>query len=525
MKLIGVKIKPMKASIIIPVYNVEKTLRKCVESLVFGRENNVEILLIDDCSKDNSWQLCEELACQYPIVKCFRNSENKGVSYTRNQGLEMASGDYIMFVDSDDWVSGQYVRELIGAAQQSPNALIVCGFHFCDKTNNFRKDYIWKENGNKVYCIHKDDFFVIQQKVHLQQLWNKVFRRDLIEVENIRFDESQSMGEDFQFVLDYIQAAKIQECIIINHALYYYIRANQSSLMSKFGMLENEKEFQRLKQLRDICGADNPLIEIEYNKAIQTLKINYIYRICRNSKKKRCEKIELIEKITNDGNAKLYFREQQKIIFKEKIIQLLDNYKTLWVRASGRIQRYKRNIIIKQSYKKLLVHDFSIISQNCIGGVFYHDMNMKFLSPTINLFFKEPDFIRFVQNLEYYINTELRMTWGEEYPIGYLDDIPVFFMHYHTCYEAKESWNKRKQRINWNKIIVLATDMEGFDEYAWKLWSKISYPKVLFTVSEQKERGVVSFPQYKKNGHVIDLIPDRKFYKDNILIETINDSY
>lgn len=149
-------------------------------------------------------------------------------------------------------------------------------------------------------------------------------------------------------------------------------------------------------------------------------------------------------------------------------------------------------------------------------------MHMRFLSPTINLFFKEPDFVRFVQNLEHYINTELKLVWGEEYPIGYLDDILVYFMHYQNCSEAKESWEKRKQRINWNKIIVIATDMEGFNEYTWKLWEKISYPKILFSVTKQEDRGVVTFPEYKKTGHVEDLIPDRKFYKDGILIKIIN---
>lgn len=512
----------MKASIIIPVYNAENSLRKCVESLVYGEEKDIEIVLIEDCSQDRSWELCEELAREYYIVKCFRNSENKGVSYTRNQGVKMASGKYILFVDSDDWVSGKYVKELLNAMQQNSNSLVICGFFFLDEVREYRRDYVWKIDGERFYHITKKDYFTLQEKLHLQQLWNKVFRRDIICEQKVYFDETQSMGEDFQFVLDYIQAAKIQECTIINQALYYYIRANQSSLMSKFGVIENENEFQRLKQLRDICGVGDASTEIMYKNAIQNLRNNYIYQICRNSEKKKNEKIELIEKIVKDRNAKVYFKEQRKIIAKEKIIQTLDACRVFWARVQGRIQRYRNDIIAKNAHKKLSAYDFSIISQNCIGGVFYHDMHMQFLSPTINLFFKEPDFIRFVQNLEYYINTELRMVWGEEYPIGYLEDIPVYFMHYQTCREAKEAWDKRKQRINWNKIIVVSTDMEGFDEYAWKLWTKISYPKVLFTATERKNQGVVSFPQYKKNGYVEDLIPDRKFYKDDILIRTIN---
>lgn len=67
----------MNVSVIIPVYNAENSLRKCVESLVFGQEKNIEIVLLEDCSQDRSWELCEKLACEYSVVKCLRNSENK----------------------------------------------------------------------------------------------------------------------------------------------------------------------------------------------------------------------------------------------------------------------------------------------------------------------------------------------------------------------------------------------------------------------------------------------------------------
>ena len=512
----------MKTSIIIPVYNAENSLRKCVESLVFGQEEDIEIILVEDCSQDHSWEVCKELAHEYQAVKCIQNLNNKGVSYTRNQGIKISSGKYILFVDSDDWVSGKYVRELLNVAEQNPNALVVCGFFFIDEMERSRKEYVWQEDGESFYQLSNKDYFLLQENLHLQQLWNKIFLRDVIYDFNVCFDEKQTMGEDFQFVLDYIQAAQIKECIVINQALYYYIRVNKSSLMSKFGLTENENEFQRLRKLRDICGIDDTSVEKKYKNAVHSLKNNYIYQICRSSEKKKKEQIELIEHIVKDGKAKLYFKEQKRIIVKEKLIQILNYRKEISLRVKGRIQRYKRDIIVKHMRKKLSNSDFSIISQNCIGGVFYHDMHMRFLSPTINLFFKEPDFVRFVQNLEHYINTELKIVWGEEYPIGYLDDILVYFMHYQNCSEAKESWEKRKQRINWNKIIVIATDMEGFNEYTWKLWEKISYPKILFSVTKQEDRGVVTFPEYKKTGHVEDLIPDRKFYKDGILIKIIN---
>ena len=176
---------------------------------------------------------------------------------------------------------------------------------------------------------------------------------------------------------------------------------------------------------------------------------------------------------------------------------------------------------IEEAKKEYIAENVTFISQNCIGGVFYSDMGMKFLSPTINLYFKEPDFVRFVQKLEYYMGLELEMSWEEEYPVGRLDDITVYFMHYNTCREAKESWEKRKQRINWNKIVILATDMVGFDDSTWKEWKKIQYPKILFSATDRNSSEVVCFSKYKELGHVPDLIPDREFYKDGMLIKVV----
>lgn len=508
-------------SIIIPVYNAKNTLRRCVESIVYGEEREVEVILVEDCSKDDSWEICTKLEREFSQVKCYRNDKNRGVSYSRNQGLKKAHGEYVLFVDSDDWVSGRCVKRMIEMVTQYPDLFVICGYRYYDNVTGFRKDYIWDTSEEEI-IISKGDFFKLLKFTLLQQLWNKIFCRAIIEKNNVHFDESQSMGEDFQFVLDYMQAAHIKKCMVINQPLYYYIRANNSSLMSKFGLIENDNEFKRLKKLRDICGSENLLVKQQYLKAVQNIQYNYIYHICRNPSISSVEKIDFIEKIAKDGKAKLYLREQQKLIVKENIVHALENCKVLRMRITGRLKRHKRDNIAKKACKQLKARDFSIISQNCIGGVFYHDIGMEFLSPTINLFFKGADFVRFVRNLTYYIGLELEMRWEEEYPAGTLDDISIYFMHYRTCREAKEAWDKRKKRINWEKIVIIATDMEGFDEDAWKNWCKITYPKVLFTVTNRNSPGVVSFPQYKETGHVHDLIPDREFYKDGVLIDTVN---
>lgn len=512
-----------KASIVIPVYNAEKTVRRTVESLIYGTEQNIEIILIEDCSNDNSWKCCQELSNRYPNVYCYQNEKNKGVSYTRNHGLEVAKSEYILFVDSDDWVSGKYVEELLGAAQQNPESLVICGLHFRDEMEGYRQDYIWEKGGETVYYITQKDFFELQKKFHLQQLWNKIFRRDVIEMAHIRFDEKQSMGEDFQFVLDYMEAAKIQSCVVLNRPFYYYIRATRTSLMSHFGTIENEYEYSRLEQLLRLCGERTPEIEKLYKTALEDTKRNYIYHAVHGEKSK-AEILSFIENVMRDGKANQYYRTQKNILMKEQILQRINWLRMLPRRFGGYMQRKKRDKLAAEMKEMLEIREFTVISQNCIGGVFYHDMGLQFTSPMINLFLTGKDFVTFALNLEYYLSLKLRMTWGEEYPIGYLDDVAIHFMHYYTCQEAESAWEKRKKRIKRDKIIALCTDMEEFTDEVYERWKQIPYPKVLFTAKRKyaNEPDTVFFPEYENNGKVPDLIPKREFYREGVLMDTVN---
>lgn len=508
-------------SIIIPVYNASESLERCIESIALGEFRDLDIILVEDCSKDNSWDVCRLLSERFKNVRCYQNKKNSGVSYTRNQGLRFANSEYIMFVDSDDWVSGKYVKTMVEAADNNSDSLIVCGLYYLDNVAGYKREYLWNDGAEDISLVSKEYFFDLVNQFLLQQLWNKIFRRAIIEKNNVQFDESQNMGEDFQFVLDYMQAARIKNCMVINQPLYYYIRANSTSLMSKFGFTKPENIFERYKHLYKISGIDNAEVKSQYLQEIRNTRDNLIYQIAHSSSNKQ-GKLTAISRLVGDDKASEYYRKQQLLICKEKILHQVGTVQKIPQRIKEKLHRISRDSIASRAKKQLIAERFSIISQNCIGGVLYHDMGLKFLSPTVNLFFKEPDFVRFVQNLEYYMGLKLEMRWEEEYPVGSLGDVSIYFMHYRTCREAKESWEKRKERIIWDKILVLATDMAGFDDKTWIEWNKIKYPKILFTVKEINLPGVVSYPKYREIGHVPDLIPDREFYKDGILMRMIN---
>lgn len=513
----------MKVSVIIPVYNAEKTLRRCVESIIYGLECSVQVILVDDCSLDGSWELCQQLKGEYSQVNCIKNDRNRGVSYTRNQGLKKALGKYILFVDSDDWVSGKYVSTLLQMADQQPDSLILCGFYFVNQMQGYKEVFLFDHGEKNKKIPLCTTLFDLKDKVHLQQLWNKIFRRDVIEKAHIHFDENQSMGEDFQFILDYMEAAEIQECVVINQPLYYYIRWNNTSLMSHFGTTECEHEYRRLEQLLRLCGNITSESEKRYERALADIKRNYVYQAV-HGKNNKAEILNLIEAIMQDGKAEQHYRIQKKILIKEQIHEGFSWVMMLPDRFYGRMQRKRRDKLAVEMKAKLQTKDFTVLSQNCIGGVFYHDMGLQFTSPTINLYLTGKDFVAFVLNLDYYLSLKLRMTWGEECPIGYLDDIAIYFMHYRTCQEAESAWERRKKRINREKIVVLCTDMEDFTDEVYVRWRQIPYPKVLFTAKRRyaNDLGTVFFSEYEKNGKVPDLISKREFYRDGVLMKTVN---
>ena len=164
--------------------------------------------------------------------------------------------------------------------------------------------------------------------------------------------------------------------------------------------------------------------------------------------------------------------------------------------------------------KRLSNHEFCILSQNCMGGLLCHDLGVKFNTPTINLSMSFNDFIKLVENLDYYLNKELvfeRMqdTIPYEYPVCKLDDITLHMVHYHTFKEANEKWNIRKQRIKKDKIILMCTDREGGNtRKAIKRLLSLPYPKVCFVHSKELviSEEVVFVPGYEKFSELKDIV-------------------
>lgn len=209
-------------SIIIPVYNVEKYLDKCLKSVINQVYENVEIILVDDGSTDASGKIADDYRGKDDRIIVF-HIRNKGLSAARNMALDLAHGDYIMFVDSDDWVEPDFCRIALDTAIKQ-NADIVCfgyqqvnsnGEKLCQKaTNNPRM--IKSEEGIRELIIKNDVIYNLA--------WNKIYDKNVLK--SVRFPESQRSYEDQGFTyLAFHNAAKIY---VDNHILYDYLQRDDS---------------------------------------------------------------------------------------------------------------------------------------------------------------------------------------------------------------------------------------------------------------------------------------------------------
>lgn len=155
------------------------------------------------------------------------------------------------------------------------------------------------------------------------------------------------------------------------------------------------------------------------------------------------------------------------------------------------IAKTNRFIFINKANRVSLKNrDFTILSSNCIGGCILHDLNLRFLTPTINLFFSATDFMKFLENIDFYLNQKIEFAneLSIGYPIGQLGDIKIHFVHYKDEQSAKRKWEERSRRINANNVYVIMTDRDDCNEEIFRRFDNLSYKnKVLFTSKKHKE--------------------------------------
>ena len=221
-------------SIIVPVYNAEKTIGRCIDSILGQQYTDFELLLVDDGSKDGSGAICDSYALADSRVQVI-HKENTGVSDTRNIGISRARGVYLQFLDSDDWITPDATKLLVETARDHDCDLVISDFYRVVGERVSRKGDIDEDRvlTREEYAAH-----MMEQPADFYYgvLWNKLYRRDIVADHHLQMDPEISWCEDFMFNLEYIRHA--QRFYALQVPIYYYVKtkgslASQSLSISK----------------------------------------------------------------------------------------------------------------------------------------------------------------------------------------------------------------------------------------------------------------------------------------------------
>ncbi len=233
------KLKDIKVSVIVPIYNVEVYLSKCIKSIMHQTHQNLEIILVDDGSPDDSGKICDKYAAKDNRIIVI-HKDNHGVSAARNSGIHKAKGKYICFVDGDDYVMPDYVEYL----------LKLCLHYNADISLSERmfSNYQNKQTKNDYISLHSGEDAAVDILCYKMAIgvYNKMFKRSLLG-ENVRFIERQFIGEGFNFNVTAFQLAS--RVAVGYRRIYYYRQDNLESATKKFS---EQKWINGLQSIEDI---------------------------------------------------------------------------------------------------------------------------------------------------------------------------------------------------------------------------------------------------------------------------------
>ncbi len=280
-------------SVIIPIYNSERTIRRCLDSILRQSRDDLQLLLINDGSNDKSGEICREYAERRPCIGYYEK-KNGGVSSARNMGLDHAMGKYVLFVDSDDYVSDDYFDQIDSALQDNSPNLLLFGYYNADVPEKPLNCRSFHYTSGLQSAETVADMMIHNQ---FNALWIKCFSNEIIQKNNIRFDENIEIAEDLHFIFTYMM--HVVSVKAIPEALYFVDESNQGSLSRKVRP-------DLGKQLRHSCLSMKEILEQasllkavkrNYAKAISHLYYRSVYSVAKELNKGMLEPRERQEKL------------------------------------------------------------------------------------------------------------------------------------------------------------------------------------------------------------------------------------
>lgn len=302
-----------KISVIVPIYNTEKYIGKCLESIKKQTYKNLEIILVNDGSIDKSEEICKSYIEKDKRFTYYLTS-NYGVSHARNFGLDKATGKYIMFIDSDDWLENNMIEILYKELIEKK-----CDIAVCDYFINFKELQIEHNKLNEEKIINEKNImleFLFDSELYGGYLWNKLIKKSIIK--DIRFNEKIKIEEDVDFLCQIFE--NVNSIIYLpQKKLYHYVKRNESAVNFNYSLKDLTKllALEKKMKIKDEYQIKN-LEKLEYEYYVIASQARYILRKYKIYDKKTNNQINNIRK-------KYFFEALYESKGKEKIKVILLN--------------------------------------------------------------------------------------------------------------------------------------------------------------------------------------------------------
>lgn len=258
-------------SVIVPIYKVEQYITRCVDSIISQTYSNLEIILVDDGSPDSCPAICDEYANNDTRVKVV-HKKNGGLSDARNAGLEAAKGEYVAFIDGDDYISSNYVQVLLDDCMTNDSDISCCGFYKVYEDRRVEKScQVYNRVFTNLEAIR--DIFTANSLCEVMT-WNKLYRRSLFIDNDIRFPVGKLHEDNFTTYKLFYFANKIS---FINEPLYYYIQRSDSIMGRAFNARRFDI-FDMLNEAEDFLAQKNVNMENE----LQSARVLSILSVCNS---------------------------------------------------------------------------------------------------------------------------------------------------------------------------------------------------------------------------------------------------
>ena len=303
-----------QVSIIVPVYNVENYIERCLNSLVNQTFKDIEIITINDGSTDKSLELINKYVKEDIRVSVI-DLGDEGVSYCRNLGVEKANGKYIMFVDSDDWIDFNMVEVMYKKAEENNIDLVMCSYirefkdHSKEKIFNLPEEIIYKEDKVKNELLRKlvgpvkEELSNPEMLDALGTVWGKLYRADILKENKLKFVDLNEIGSAEDTLFNIFTFNYLSKVMFLNKHMYHYWRDNPKSVTSQYNPKLKEQRKVFFKYISDFIKENNfeQVFEEALNNRICTSVLGLgLIECSKNNKISRINKIKNIKIIINE---------------------------------------------------------------------------------------------------------------------------------------------------------------------------------------------------------------------------------